>query len=311
MGKPVKPPTPTPITYTLSGTSGADTLEALGGQLKLNGVQKIPTAGATQITLNAGDGNDTVRIDALHAFGGVPIIYDGGAGSDTIDFSQSSQAIGVNLFQSGKHTITPQSIITDFTLALNSALYPEYYVSVDPTKTLIKDSSTISTSNLLNFENVIGSAHDDWIYLAHTDLRTTTTLTADGGAGNDYIPGWAGPDVLIGGSGDDFLFGKGGNDTYAGGTGADQFLVLTGNGIDVVTDFNFGEGDQLFIGQLQATDTVPTAASWYATTWTDAQGTIHSAIRADFTGGSVILADHTMLEVAAVMAATTIFDPLI
>jgi len=308
MPKPIKPPAP--VTYTLTGGSLADTLEAVGGQLKLNGVVKTPTAGATQITLNAGDGNDVVRIDALHSFGGVPIFYDGGAGVDTIDFSQSTEGVAVQLYQSGRDWLNPQSVLTGFTLVLNSTLFPEYYAADDPSKSVISDSSTVKTANLLNFENVIGSAYDDWIYLAHIDSNKSVAagLKADGGAGNDYIQGWVGPDDLRGGSGDDFLFGKAGDDVLTGGTGADQFQVLTYNGVDVVTDFNLAEGDHLNIAWQQNTDVLPTSASWYATTWTDALGSVHAAIRADFTGGGVILVDHTLDEVTAVMAATSIFD---
>lgn len=305
MGKPAKPPTP--VTYTLSGGSGADTFEALGGQLKLNGTLKSVTPGATQITLSGGDGNDTFRIDALHDFGGVPITYDGGAGSDTIDFSQSSQGVAVNLFQQGKGTIsTPQSITTGFTLVLNSALSPDYYVAGDPSKSLVTDSSTIKTSNLVNFENVIGSAYDDWIYLAHIDGRTDT-LKADGGGGNDYIQGGVGPDLLIGGAGNDFLFGKAGNDTLTGGSGADQFQVITYNGVDVITDYNPAE-DHLYIGWQQSVSEIATASNWYATTWTDSNGVVHNAIKADFVGGGVILVDLTLESVAAVTASTTTFD---
>lgn len=299
MGKPVKPSPP--ITFTLTGGTSTDILSALNGQLKLNGVQKDITPGATKITLNGGDGNDTIVTDAIHTNGGVPIFYDGGKGSDTIDFSASSEAIAVSLFQGTKPGTSQPWLRTDFSLEPNAVLFPEYYSADDPSMFLVTSPQTVTTSNLINIENVVGSAFDDWIHLG------TSAATADGGAGNDYVQGWSGPDILLGGSGDDFLFGKGGNDTMTGGTGADQFQVLAWNGVDVITDFDPAE-DHLYIGWQQNASEVASASNWYATTWTDFNGVVHYAIEADFEGGGVILVGHTLESVLAVMASTTTFD---
>jgi hypothetical protein len=92
-----------------------------------------------------------------------------------------------------------------------------------------------------------------------------------------------------------------------GGTGADKFQVLTLNGVDVITDFNVTDGDHLYIGWQQSTDTVPNSSSWYGTTWVDPNGATHPAIEADFTGGGVVLVDHTLADVSSIMASTSIF----
>jgi Ca2+-binding RTX toxin-like protein len=287
--------------FTLTGTSGNDTIDFIGGHLMLNGgPQTVPT-GATQITLSGGSGNDTFVTDAPHSYTGVPVFYDGGSGSDTIDFSNSSEAINVQLAGSQPY------IETSFTLA-SAVSVGAYYDPADPTMYVQTNANTVQTYNIANIENVIGSPYDDVISLtASGHGNTVTGGHADGGAGNDYITGGAGPDVLVGGSGDDFLFGKAGNDILTGGTGADKFEVLTSNGVDVVTDFNVSEGDHLYIGWQTSTDVVPTASSWYATTWIDPQGVSHAAIEADFTGGGVILADHTLADVAAIWANTTVY----
>ena len=297
MGKPA----PAPVTYTLLGTSGSDQIDFLGGSLTLNGSAKTITPGATQITINGSDGNDTIRTDALHTFGGAPVMYDGGAGVDTLDFSSATEAVDVQLSYSTSKHASPGYIETGFSLVSVYAQSPAYYDPGDPQKVVVSTASTVQTYNVANIENLVGSAYDDVLGLGGTAGHV------DGGAGNDYIQGGIGADFLNGGTGDDFLFGKAGNDTMTGGSGADQFQVLTLNGVDVITDFNTGEGDHLYIGWQSSTDTIPNANSWYATTWTDPQGVSHQAIEADFTGGGVILADHTLADIASVMASTTTF----
>lgn len=68
-----------------------------------------------------------------------------------------------------------------------------------------------------------------------------TPITIDGGAGDDDLDGYQGPetfhggdgnDVLEGNQGDDHLFGEAGNDTIEGGDGADE--VRGGDGDDLV-----------------------------------------------------------------------------
>ena len=84
-----------------------------------------------------------------------------------------------------------------------------------------------------------------------------------GGPGDDYLYGGAGADgQLYGGPGDDHLYsgagdallsGGPGDDRLTGGGGADTFRFVPGHSSggegDVITDFNFGDGDRLmFIG---------------------------------------------------------------
>jgi Ca2+-binding RTX toxin-like protein len=297
MAKPVKP-APS-VTYTLVGTNGADLFDLHAGTLTLNGVSKTVTAGATKITLNGGDGNDLISTDSPHTTGGVPVFYDGGRGSDTIDFSNSTEAVAVHLYQSTRGGSQPY-IATGFTMVSYAQQSPDYYDPNDPQQYADTSTGTV-TNNLLNFENIIGSSFDDYLNLG------SSGGTIDGGAGNDYIQGWSGPDVLIGGSGNDFLFGKAANDTMTGGTGADKFQVLTYNGLDVITDFNPAE-DHLYVGWQQNVSELQNFGAWHETTWTDANGAVHNAIQSDFYNGGVILVDLSMNDVANVNAATTTFD---
>jgi hypothetical protein len=62
------------------------------------------------------------------------------------------------------------------------------------------------------------------------------------------ITGTSGDDTLNGTSSTSNIFeGLGGNDTVTGGTGADTFHSSAGAGLDVVTDFSYGQGDRVML----------------------------------------------------------------
>src|SRR5687767_10869786 len=61
----------------------------------------------------------------------------------------------------------------------------------------------------------------------------------------DRLAGTDSGDTIEGGRGDDALDGAAGNDTLTGGTGADTFILRSGGGHDVVTDFNASAGDRV------------------------------------------------------------------
>ncbi len=63
----------------------------------------------------------------------------------------------------------------------------------------------------------------------------------------DRLVGTATGDTVEGGRGNDFLDGGSGNDTLTGGDGADTFVLRSGGGHDVVTDFNPAAGDKVML----------------------------------------------------------------
>lgn len=89
-----------------------------------------------------------------------------------------------------------------------------------------------------------------------------------GGNGNDFLNGGEGRDFLYGQHGNDFLNGDQGNDVLTGGFGADTFVFSVGQ--DVVTDFNFFEGDRINLSGFQGVVSV--------TEYRDASGTVHTAV---------------------------------
>ncbi|WP_108662939.1 calcium-binding protein [Acuticoccus kandeliae] len=97
-------------------------------------------------------------------------------------------------------------------------------------------------------DTLIGGRADDVFLARHGDDRLL------GGGGNDILKGGNDADVLIGGAGRDKLFGETGDDTLSGGVGrdrltggpgADLFVAERGGDVDIVADFNPGEGDRI------------------------------------------------------------------
>lgn len=61
----------------------------------------------------------------------------------------------------------------------------------------------------------------------------------------DTLRGTASGDRVEGGRGNDFIDGGAGDDVLVGGGGSDMFVLRSGGGHDVVTDFNPAEGDRV------------------------------------------------------------------
>lgn len=86
--------------------------------------------------------------------------------------------------------------------------------------------------------HVNGNLGDDVVY---GNLGNDSVF---GGQGNDFLVGdnftygVGGNDYLIGNLGNDSLIGDPGNDTLQGGEGVDQFVFYTGDGNDVILDFD-------------------------------------------------------------------------
>jgi Ca2+-binding RTX toxin-like protein len=107
-------------------------------------------------------------------------------------------------------------------------------------------NDTISTG--AGNDYCVGGKDDDLLFgdagndLVYGNLGADT---CEGGDGNDIVRGGQDNDIVRGGAGDDFISGDKGDDTMTGGTGADIFHTFGDAGLDVVTDFNFAEGDRV------------------------------------------------------------------
>ncbi len=93
--------------------------------------------------------------------------------------------------------------------------------------------------------NTMGAANLTGNELGNSLYGNTDANKLVGAAGNDYLSGAAGDDVLLGGAGYDKLLGGAGLDRLTGGLDADTFVIDSGGGRDVITDFSFIEGDKI------------------------------------------------------------------
>ena len=78
-----------------------------------------------------------------------------------------------------------------------------------------------------------------------TEWDTRDTLY--GGLSSDNGDVGTSFDVMYGGSGDDLFYGGEGVDWIYTGEGADRIYIETGNGFDVIADFDVAAGDRLLI----------------------------------------------------------------
>jgi len=180
------------------GDLGSDTLNGGAGNDTLYGDGRIQidshlTGGSGPITqfANADDvdidgdlnpdfvsGNDTIDGGAGDDF------MDGGRGIDTASFASWSEGVTVSIGTNGNGFAS-------------------------------NDAGT-ETDTLRNFENISGSAFNDFI-VGSNDSNVLT-----GGDGGDALFGRGGSDTMLGGNGDDFLRGSDGDDILNGGAGFDR-----------------------------------------------------------------------------------------
>ena len=171
------PNTTTSNNWTLSGANS--------GTL-INSALPAPVTFAGIANLTGGAGPDTFVI--LSGAAGLRTV-NGMSGLNTLDFSQFSTGVAVNL---ASHTATSFTSATNFSMVIGSAY---------------NDMLTADTATTA--DTLVGGPGND---------------TLVGGGGADVLLGGAGCDVLTAGSGRALLVGGGGADTLRGGS-ADDILI--------------------------------------------------------------------------------------
>ena len=257
---------------TLTGGSGADTLNGNGGDDTLNGGLGGDTlvGGAGNDTLNGGDGDDILTgglgNDTINGNNGNDVInftfgdetdvsINGGANFDTLNITgtAANNTLIVNyngtsitaMGPGGQPTITSVEAINVNLLGntVGGGDTLTYNTNAGVVVNLGAVTPTASGfASILGVENVNGGTGGD-------------TLTGDGGNnifngnnGNDVLSGGLGVDTLNGGAGADTITGGGGNDSMnAGGTndGRDVFVFSAGFGNDTITSFDEAGGGLL------------------------------------------------------------------
>ncbi len=232
-------------TVSFRGTAGVtvdlsiQTAQATGfGNDTIIGFENVRTgSGADAIT---GDATDNIFFD-----GGGADVYNGAAGSDTVDYSVSTSTVSVNL-----NTVVAQTVgafggrdtITNVENVIGATLFANALTGSDTAANRLVGGSV---ADFLigggGSDTLIGGAGNDVVFGDYVNTFNTGATTADG---NDVLEGGAGNDSLIGGMGNDILRGGDGDDTlvggFANGTAAGLTTVYTNDGGD--DTFDGGDG---------------------------------------------------------------------
>lgn len=178
--------------------------DALGGndQVHLTNYKDVFRGGLGRDIIWAEGGDDIIYETKI--FGDKDDTLNGGAGTDTIDYSGFDNT----------GTLGPLEIHLENGYAR---------VMVKP---------IFQYDRLVSMENAVGSQYGDEITgstLANSLYGGGGNDTLNGAGGNDVLVGGAGNDSLLGGTGDDYLEGGSDNNTLLGGTGDDYFKIGAGN----------------------------------------------------------------------------------
>jgi Ca2+-binding RTX toxin-like protein len=202
------------VADTISGLAGSDWLDGRGGNDFLDG-------GAGLDTILGGAGDDHVRDVGPAGW------YDGGSGSDILDFAGMIQGGAFDLLAgAGRFGATGISGAGAFTMRNFESLWTgggsDFLWGTDGTNELRSGAGDDTVFGRGGADTLRGEAGSDYLDGgAQADWL-------DGGDGDDFLYGGGGSDQLYGGAGDDELYGGAGNDFLAGGLGNDTIDGLDG-----------------------------------------------------------------------------------
>jgi Ca2+-binding RTX toxin-like protein len=223
-------------TVVLDGTDGPDNVDASSsaGNVVLSGLQPQVQVSGSESTLDSVDvntlgGDDTIT-SGVGLSGPLAVNVDGGAGTDSATYSGTPAAdtIGIARFTAdgGVATFAP-------------------------------GGTPLVTTAVENLD-VRGLAGNDTI-TGQNGIAGLTSLTIDGGAGDDNLTGGDGDDLILGGGGNDKVDGGRGADLAQLGAGKDTFTWDPGDGSDTVE--GQGGGDVVDFNGSNAAEKIDVSAN--------------------------------------------------
>ncbi|NBB68920.1 MAG: hypothetical protein GVY33_01145, partial [Alphaproteobacteria bacterium] len=229
-------------TVNLADDAGdAITLTNIGSFVQLArtnlGVFSLDLFGTEALAVNGGGGDDTFAL-ANDVAAAIELEIDGGADGadhrraddagdiargDTVDLSSFATGVLVDLDENNQGVLQAEN---DLSNATDAGLSEFGKIEVD---------GEVVVEQLDDVENAIGTAFDDTLF---GNSQNNVLL---GGAGNDQLIGGDNVDRARADAEDhnaDTLNGGAGNDLLVGGKGADTFAFASGEGADVIDDFD-------------------------------------------------------------------------
>jgi Ca2+-binding RTX toxin-like protein len=207
------------------GVTGGDTVSIFG-----NFNAPFTSLNFSTITVNGGDGDDTVDITGLES--AHRIVFNTGAGDDEVIGELRAQDVvnfgvtaDVDDEDDDEHCDDDDDEDDDDTAS------PPVSASVN----LIGDASSNLLAGADGDDVAMGNGGDDMLTTsAGSDMLFggTGDDTLIAGDGNDMAYGEAGNDRLFGGNGNDMLDAGAGDDTAMGGAGDDMFIAASNDGND-------------------------------------------------------------------------------
>jgi Ca2+-binding RTX toxin-like protein len=260
-------------TLTVTSDTAADNivLSAGGGSINVNGVPTTLAADDNaQIVVDAGDGADTVNASPLADanYGSLTIgggngddLVTGGAGNDVLNgdggddrlvgFQGEDQVHGgvgndVMAWNNGDGTDSNDGDAGNDEVEVNGSPTggDVFKAKVDRGRVAFNRTNLAQfgidfTAERLTVNGLGGNDTFTPDPNAPTGLAGLTSLTLNGGSGDDVLEGADGADVINGGDGSDALIGGGGDDRLVGDRGTDS---LTGGDGDDTLVWNNGDG---------------------------------------------------------------------
>ena len=255
----------------IDGLDSNDTITGFGGDDTLNGDEgnDLLDGGEGADTLNGGTGSDTLIGGA-----GADVI-NGGAGLDWVSYYNASEAVVINLADTGQNTgdaagdtYTDVEIFvgSDFNDTMTGDDGRNFLMGGEGDDTLLGGAgsdglfgglgadildggegfdsvgyvyaTSAVTVDLVNQSNNAGEALGDTLIDIEMVQGSVFNDSITGDDGDNWLYGLDGDDTINGGAGADVIFGNGGSDIISGGAGADMFyFVQTDTGTDTITDF--------------------------------------------------------------------------
>ncbi|MEX3017945.1 Hint domain-containing protein [Gymnodinialimonas hymeniacidonis] len=216
---------------SIDGGAGDDTIYASYGDDTITG-------GSGDDFISGGDGSDAIGFE--DGFGNDTVFGgEGGADSDTLDFSDASTGVTLSWDGSESGTITDGTDTVTF-----SEIEHIILTEGDDSVGYAGDVAGISVDTGGGNDTITTGQGSDTIYAGDGD-----DLIQSGSSGTS-----GGPDILDGGSGNDTLVGGTGDDSLTGGSGDDVFVYSVGGGNDTISDFNSGNTGSLGDGDATNND---------------------------------------------------------